>query len=260
MTAKPIVFEADGPLGVVTLQHPPVNSYGIDFVQALADALDAAEAATGIHVVLVRSALPGVFSAGADIKALGCNSTADNMAMIRRAHQVFDRMTAGRQIFVAAIAGHCLGGGLELALACDLRLGAAGAYRLGLPEIRLGLHPGNGGTQRLPRVIGMGKALEMIVSGQTVGPEEGCRLGILNQLRDERDFEAQVMGFARRLAQGPPLAMAAAKRVISQGMQATLAEGLKLEVESLEALLESEDGRQGLRCYLAKETPRFAGR
>jgi hypothetical protein len=169
--ADPVVtFSKKDSLGYIVLDRPPANSYEIGFMHDLEAAIQAAEAEAEVQVVIFRSASEKFFSAGADIKAFKASSTAENMEMVRTAHDALDKMAASSKVFVAVIQGHAMGGGLEMALACDLRFAAEGSYRMGLPEVTLGLLPGNGGTQRLPRLIGANKALEMMLTGETVTP------------------------------------------------------------------------------------------
>jgi enoyl-CoA hydratase/carnithine racemase len=179
MTDTVATFSQSGPVGYITLDRPPANSYEINFMQDLDAAITAADNDDETDVVILRSASDKFFSAGADIKAFMANDTAANMEMIRFAHQTLSKMADSHKVFIAAINGHALGGGLEMALACDLRFAAEGDYKLGLPEVSLGLLPGNGGTQRLPRLIGANKALELMITGQKVGRHVALDLGIV---------------------------------------------------------------------------------
>src|SRR5215217_9287658 len=145
-----VSFGADGAVGTITLDKPPANSYDIEFMRELAEAIRAAGDAEAVRVVVVRSGSEKFFSAGADVKRFLANDLEDNMDMIRLAHEALAGIARSPKLFVAFVAGHALGGGLEVALACDLRYGAAGRFTLGTPEVTLGLLPGNGGTQRLP--------------------------------------------------------------------------------------------------------------
>src|SRR5262249_43496824 len=145
-------------------------------------AVEAAAADAAVKGVIVRSASKRFFCAGADIKAFLANDTAGNMKMIERGHEALAAIARVPKLFIAPIEGHARGGGLEIALACDLRFGARGTYKLGVPEVTLGLLPGNGGTQRLPRLIGVAKALDLMVTGRAVSPGEAHNLGILNRL------------------------------------------------------------------------------
>jgi enoyl-CoA hydratase/carnithine racemase len=213
-----------------------------------------------VAVGIVRSASAKFFSAGADLKGFLERSADDNMAMVRRAHQVFDRFAAEAPVFIAAIAGHALGGGYEIALACDLRVAAQGSYRLGLPEVTLGLLPGTGGTQRLPRLIGRGRALELMTTGRTVTPEEAERLGMVDRLVAADELDRTVTDLATSLAGGAPLAIAAVKRAVHQGLDRPLADGLQAELEQLAPLFASEDAREGMMAFTEKRPPRYAGR
>src|SRR3954454_23102287 len=177
-----VSFSAEGAVGSITLDKPPANSYDKAFMEELGAAVDAAAADDAVKVVIVRSASPRFFCAGADIKAFLANETAANMAMIERGHEVLAAIARVPKIFIAEVQGHALGGGLEIALACDLRFGARGAYKLGVPEVTLGLLPGNGGTQRLSRIIGVPKALDLMITGRPISPGEAHGLGILKRL------------------------------------------------------------------------------
>ena len=163
--------------------------------------------------MLVRSASEKFFSAGADVKKFLDGDVDANMEMIRTSQAAFGRMAAAEQVFIAHIAGHALGGGLEIALACDIRLAAPGGYKLGTPEVTLGLLPGNGGTQRLTRLIGPSRAMELLITGRTFGPDEAVQWGLVAALMEE-DAARE---YAERLAAGPALAIAAIKRCVHEG-------------------------------------------
>jgi enoyl-CoA hydratase/carnithine racemase len=252
----PVTFSADGPVGVITLDNPPANSYDIQFMLDLADTIGEANSHDDVRVVVVRSASEKFFSAGADIKRFLANDVQANMEMISLAHEALASMARSPKLFIAWIAGHALGGGLEIALACDLRYAAEGRFRLGTPEVTLGLLPGNGGTQRLPRIIGRGPALDLLLTGRQVMPDEARDLGIVSGLfADAGTFFAHVEG----LAAGPPLAIANIKRAVYQGLDVTLEEGLTLERELIEQLFRSEDATEGLTAFSEKRTPTFQG-
>jgi enoyl-CoA hydratase/carnithine racemase len=242
--------------GRIVLDNPPANSYDIDFMRELGEAVDAASADPAARAVVVESASEKFFSAGADIKKFLANDVEANMEMIRVAHDSLGRMTASDKLFVAWIRGHALGGGLEIALACDLRYGAEEGYRLGTPEVRLGLLPGNGGTQRLPRLIGLGPALDLLLTGRQLSPAEALSVGLLSGLfAGEDEFEAH----AKRLAAGPPLAIANIKRAAYVGSQRPLDDGLALERDMIEQLFRSSDAREGLQAFTEKRAPAFTG-
>jgi enoyl-CoA hydratase/carnithine racemase len=252
----PVTYAADGAVATITLDNPPANSYDIDVMRDLADAIGAANRDEGVRVVVLRSASPKFFSAGADVKRFLANDVDANMDMIRLAHEALASIARSPKLFIAWIAGHALGGGLEMALACDLRYAAEGSYRLGTPEVTLGLLPGNGGTQRLPRIIGAGPALELLLTGRQIGPDDALRLGLVSAvLASEEDLDAHVA----KLAAGPPLAIAEIKRAVYEGMQHDLDGGLELERELIEKLFRSKDAEEGLTAFSEKRAPEFVG-
>ena len=250
-----VTFAADGRVGSITLDNPPANSYDIEFMRELAGAIGEAND-SDVRVVVLRSASEKFFSAGADVKRFLANDVDANMDMIRLAHEALASIARSPKLFVAFIAGHALGGGLEMALACDLRYAAEGRYRLGTPEVTLGLLPGNGGTQRLPRLIGTGPALELLLTGRQLSPEEAQRLGLVSALfASEDDFRANV----DKLAAGPPLAIAEIKRAVYEGVQQPIDDGLELERELIEKLFRSRDANEGLTAFSEKRAPEFVG-
>ena len=237
----------------VTLDNPPANSYDLEVMQRFAADVDEA-IKSDARVVIVRSASERFFSAGADVKRFLDGDVDANMEMIRTSQAAFARMAAAEQVFVAYVAGHALGGGLEIALACDLRYAAPGSYKLGLPEVTLGLLPGNGGTQRLTRLIGPSRALDLLLTGRTFGPENALQWGLVSELCDE----AGVRERAERLAAGPAQAIAAIKRCVHEGGQLPLEQGLALEAQLIEQLFRSDDAAEGLHAFVEKRAPQFA--
>jgi enoyl-CoA hydratase/carnithine racemase len=252
-------FAAEGGVGYITLDKPPANSYDRAFMEELSAAVDAAAGDAAVKAVVVRSGSTRFFCAGADIKAFLANDTAGNMAMIELGHDVLARIATIPKVFIAQIEGHALGGGLEISLACDLRFGARGSYKLGVPEVTLGLLPGNGGTQRLPRLIGASRALELMVSGRQVSPGEAHALGILNRLFAAGDAAAQTRAFAERLAAGASVAIGEIKLAIHEGLDAPLADGLARERAGMARLFETADAREGLGAFAEKRRPEFIG-
>jgi enoyl-CoA hydratase/carnithine racemase len=242
--------------GTITLDKPPANSYDIHYMRELGAAVQAAGADGAVRVVVVRSASEKFFCAGADIKAFAANEVDANMDMIRLAHDALASIARSPKLFVACVAGHALGGGLEIALACDVRYAIAGRYRLGTPEVTLGLLPGNGGTQRLPRLIGAGPALELLATGRTLSPEEAQRIGLVSQVFDDQAaFDAHIEGL-RAL---PPLSLANIKRAVFEGMEKPMPDALALERDLMEELFRSHDAREGVTAFGEKRTPTFTG-
>ena len=253
-----VTFTDEGRLGFITLDKPPANSYDLEFMSEFSEAVDEAVLATR-RVVIVQSASEKFFSAGADIKKFTEGDVGANMEMIRVSQAAFRRMAGAPQVFIAFIAGHALGGGLEIALACDIRLAASGEYKLGLPEVTLGLLPGNGGTQRLTRLIGPSRAMELLITGRTYGVTEADLIGLVAHTYQAESAEADVREYAERLATGPGLAIAAIKRCVHEGGQKTLDDGLALEAQLMEQLFNSKDADEGLHAFVEKRKPEFVG-
>jgi enoyl-CoA hydratase/carnithine racemase len=249
-----------GALGTITLNRPPANSYNLAFVQDLAAAIEQARTDDNIRVVIVKSGLEKFFSAGADVKAFSENSHETNMQMINAEHAALEQIEQTPKIFIALVGGHCLGGGLEIALACDLRFGGAGDFKVGLPEVTLGLLPGNGGTQRLPRLIGKSKALDLMVTGRTLGPQEASALGIFDRLFPTNELEQQTTAYAQALANGAAFAVGSIKQAVNQGIQMSLHEGLAHERAVTAKLFRSEDAREGIAAFVEKRKPTYKGK
>ncbi len=259
MSDQVVTFESLGKVGTITLDRPPANSYEIEFMRQLGAAIDAAEADGDVRVIVMQSASEKFFSAGADIKAFKANSTEQNMELIHFAHGELSKIAASRKVYIAAINGHSLGGGLEMPLACDLRFAKEGKYFLGLPEVTLGLLPGNGGTQRLPRLIGANKALELMLTGDRVNPQQALELGIVNKIFPADSFKDDVMAYAEKLANGASLAVGAIKRAVYDGVQMDLEDGLALERELIAPLYDSEDAVEGFAAFAEKRAPDYKG-
>jgi enoyl-CoA hydratase/carnithine racemase len=254
-----VSFSTEDGIGVVTLDKPPANSYDLAFIEELGEAVRAAASHGEVKVVVVRSASERFFSAGADVKAFNESTVEANMEMIRLSHEVLSSIATIPKVFIAEINGHALGGGLEIALACDLRFGADGDYRLGTPEATLGLLPGNGGTQRLPRLIGWSRALELMATGRPVSAAEAHALGILDRLAPPDRLADETRGFAETVAAGAAQAIGNIKVAVRRGIEQPLEEGLALERELVEELFRSRDGQEGIAAFVEKRQPEFQG-
>lgn len=253
-----VEYTREGNVGYITLDNPPANSYDLEFMEELSGCIRSAAEDGESGAVILRSGSDRFFSAGADIKAFNANSTEDNMRMIQTAHEGLAEISRIPKVFIAQINATALGGGLEMSLACDLRFGAEGEYVLGLPEATLGLLPGNGGTQRLPRLIGASKALDLMVTGRTISPSEAHDIGILDRLFPADQFEDETRKYAEGLANGASEAIGSIKLAVHGGMEHPLDEGLETERKLVEPLFESDDAREGLSAFMEKRKPEFS--
>lgn len=247
-------------VGILTLNRPPANSYDMDFVRALKAGIDQVARDDGIRVVVVRSALDKFFSAGADVKFFHAGTVESNMEMIRAEHATLEEIARIPKIFIAMIGGHALGGGLEIALACDLRFAGDGDFRIGLPEVTLGLLPGNGGTQRLARLIGKSRALDLMVQGRALAPAEAHKLGIVDHLFPQAELVEKTMEYARNVASGASFAIGRIKLAVSEGVELPLGEGLGVERRVIEQVFKSDDAKEGISAFMEKRKPAFKGR
>ena len=241
----------------ITLERPPVNAYESVLIDQLRSAIEEADRTPGVGAVILRSSLPTFFSVGADIKVWGNTDVATNQHLVDAARATSGAIAGSDKIFIAAINGHALGGGLELAMACDLRFAAEGDYQLGLPEVKLGLMPGNGGTQRLLRLVGPSRALQMAATGESVDPSSALTMGLVDRLLPSDRLYVEVDAFARALAGGPREAIGAIKAAVRDGADSSLADALALEARLSSVLYETADAIEGSRAYLEKRPPRF---
>ncbi len=247
-------------VAVLTLTRPDrLNAIGTDTLAALDAALTTLEADDSVRAFVITGE-GRAFCAGADIDELsGLDGAAGFARFVHAFTDVLDRLEQHPKPSVAAVDGAALGGGLELALACDLRV-ASDRARLGVPEIRLGLLPGAGGTQRLPRLLPRGVALQMLLTGAPLGPVDAHRLGLVNELSGDAPALVVAERLARELAAGPPLALSTAKRLVQRGATLPLADAIELEREMVAGLFATEDAAEGLAAFRAKRTPEFRGR
>ena len=248
-------------VGIITMDRPPVNSYDVAFARELSACIDDARIDEEIGAVVLRSASEKFFSAGADVGVFQKGTARSRWTTVLLMHEALRKMETTPLIFIAEIAGHALGGGLEMALACDFRFAANGSYQLGLPEVNLGLFPGNGGTQRLPRLVGKSRGLELIVKARTFSPEGAEKLGVVDRLFDDpSDLREKTLDYAAELAAGPRDAIGRAKLTTQLGYDAPLDLGNALEREAIGRIFGSEDAAEGISAFFEKRKPDFKGR
>jgi enoyl-CoA hydratase/carnithine racemase len=255
-------LEKEGGIGIIVLDKPPANSYDYAFLREFAGVIDDARVDLSIKsAIVVTSASEKFFSAGADVSVFAAAAPRSRFMLALLAHEAFRKMENTPLVFIAAIAGHCLGGGLELALACDLRFAAEGSYQIGLPEVNLGLFPGSGGTQRLPRLVGLAKGLDLIANATTLNPAGAQEAGIVDRLfPDAAACRAGAIEYAAKLASGPGVAIGHAKLAITQGYGGPLDLGLAIEREAIGRVFVSEDADEGIKAFLEKRKPEFKSR
>lgn len=251
-------FDIEGAVGVITLDRPPVNAIDSDLVSDLGDAIEAA-GSPRVRCVVVTG--DPHFAAGADIKGFKADMDAglDPGRLAEGLSQVLVALEALPKPVIAAVRGFAIGGGLELALACDFRFLADDA-RVGQAEVALGIFPGAGGTQRLPRLIGLGPARDLIYSGRQLTAEEALALGLADQVHPPQAVLSAAMEAAERYASGPTIALGIAKRVINEGLDLPIAQALRLETEGFEEAFRTEDAREGVTAFLEKRAPDFRAR
>jgi enoyl-CoA hydratase/carnithine racemase len=242
-------------IAIATLSSPPANALGREVVESLESVLDGFEAGDA-RVLVVRSHVPGYFAAGADLKLIARADRSGFKAYVEDLRHVIERLAAMDRPTIAAIDGHALGGGLELAMASTLRIATARA-RLGLPEVRLGLLPGAGGTQRLPGLVGRGAAADLLLSGRSIGGMRAFQIGLVDRLSSDGLADRDAVALARELAAGSEPAVAALLRCLRAASTQPPELGMTAELTELIDLFEGADAREGIGAFLAKRSPRF---
>lgn len=246
-------------VALVTLNHPPVNALTPELLTELNATFDSLAKDEAVKAVVLTGA-GRFFVAGADIRVLASiPSSVEGQEMARHGQAILSKIENCEKPVIAAINGACFGGGLELAMCCHIRLAAEGA-RLGQPEINLGIMPGFGGTQRLPRLIGRSKALELILTGEPISAREAMTLGLVSQVTPIDGLLRQAQGLARTMAAKSHVALRASLRAIRQGSELNLSDGLDLEARLFGTLCDTEDRKEGTAAFLEKRQPRFKNR
>jgi len=260
MQGKYVTTRVDDHVGYIEIDKPKANTYDLDMMQGFDAAVEEFRFNDDVRVIVLGSRVPGFFSAGADIEMLK-KSQPDFKAMFcLHCQETLDKFAKTPKVVLAAINGHCVGGGLEIALSTDIRLMAKDSGRIGLPEVTLGVLPGTGGTQRLPRLIGTSRALDMMITGKLLTPEEALAIGLVNYVYPKETFAKDVQAYASALAHGPARAVSLIKRSVMEGIEMPLTAGLALERELQNRLFITEDAKEGLTAFVEKRKPTFKGR
>ena len=252
-------------IALLLLTNPPANGYSYEMMLDLDEAILRARFDTEVEVIVIAGEGEKFFCAGADISMLNDVTPAFKYAFCLHANETMLRLEHTPKLVIAALGGHCVGGGLEIALSADLRVARRGAGRCGLPEVALGVLPGTGGTQRLSRIVGKAKAIELMATGELFDHEEAERLGLVNRLIDADDdasFMEAVFEYARSFCTPGKAAMSVGhiKRAVQTGWELPLEAGLALERELQAKLFASEDAREGIAAFVEKRAPQFGGR
>ena len=254
--AEVVRRERRGPVGWLIIDHPPANALNRAVLGGLRDGLGEFEADRGVRSVLVTGAGDRFFVAGADIKEFVSDGPDATREKIADGQRLTLEMERSRLPLVAAVNGFALGGGLELAMACDVRIASRSA-RLGQPEILLGIIPGWGGTQRLPRLVGRGMAMELLLSGEQIDAERALALGLVNRVAAPAELGHEAQALAEQLGERAPLATAAIKRAVADGLDRPLAEALGIELAEFDATFRSRDASEGIAAFLEKRPPHW---
>jgi enoyl-CoA hydratase len=258
-------YEASGGVATLTLSDPPANTYSYEMMKQLDASVLRARMDESVHVIVITGEGEKFFCAGADIKMLTEAAPTFKYYFCLHANETLSRLEQTPKLVIAAVNGHCVGGGLEVALAADIRVARKGAGKMGLPEVSLGVLPGTGGTQRLARVVGKSRAIELMATGELFDFERAAELGLVNQLFDSEtaaDFHEQALAYARRFAAPDRAALAVGriKRSVQTGAEIPFESALALERELQQQLFQSEDAREGLNAYVEKRKPVFKGK
>jgi len=259
-----VTYARDGGVALLTLTNPPANGYSHEMMRDLDEAILRARFDDAVQVLVLAGAGEKFFCAGADIAMLDAVTPGFKYQFCLHANETLLRLEHTPKLVIAALGGHCVGGGLEVALAADLRFARKGSGKCGLPEVSLGVLPGTGGTQRLARAVGRAKAIELMASGELFDFETAERLGLVNRVLDAGDeagFLAQVLDIARGYCAPGRASMAVGniKRAVQTGLELPLEAGLALERELQARLFASADAKEGIQAFMQKRKPQFTG-
>jgi enoyl-CoA hydratase len=262
-TTKVLInYRIDAGLAVIEMFDPPANTYTYEMNRQLDEAILQARMDNDVHVIVLTGSGDKFFSAGANIKMLASVDPTFKYYFCLHANETLLRLEHTPKLVIAAINGHCVGGGLEIAMAADIRIARQDAGKIGLPEVNLGVLPGTGGTQRLSRIVGKSKAIELMVTGNTFSFEEAKELGIINDIFDRDDFMESILEYARQFC--PPNKAAKAvgriKRAVQTGWEIPMESALAVERENQQILFQSDDAKEGLTAYLEKRPAIFTAK
>jgi enoyl-CoA hydratase/carnithine racemase len=264
-TSSKIDYAVQDGIALITLNDPPANLYSYEMMQQLDRAILDARMDEAVQVIVITGNGEKFFCAGADIKMLSDVTPAFKYYFCLHANETLSRLEQTPKLVIAAINGHCVGGGLEVAMAADIRIARKGGGKLGLPEVSLGVLPGTGGTQRLVRIVGKSKAIELMATAELFDFERGVELGILNRVFEAEtleQFAQKVRDYALQFTTPKKAAHAVGriKRAVQTGAETSFETGLALERELQQQLFQSEDAKEGLAAYVEKRPPEFKGR
>jgi len=260
MAYETLIIEKEAPIGIIKLNRPPVNPLSVQLYHELYDAVCEFENDDAIGAIIITGNGDKAFAAGLDIKDVMGKTAVETLDFLWTApRKAFDKLTGIGKPTIAAVFGLALGGGCEVALCCDLRIASEDTV-IGLPEIGLGIMPGSGATQRLPRLIGVAKAKEMIYTGDTINAAEAYRIGLVNKVVPKDKLMEEAKAMAKKLASKPKAAFALIKRCIDNGLNMDLASGLTMEMDSFSIAFTSEDGREGINAFVEKRKPNYKGK
>jgi enoyl-CoA hydratase/3-hydroxyacyl-CoA dehydrogenase len=253
---SPVKLETRDRIAIAWLDRPPANSISPEVIEALGKVWDAVTGAGTVRALIFASANPQLFCAGADIKAFTTMDEASGRALVDKAHGLFRSFETSSVVTIAAVNAVAFGGGNELAMACDFRIAAQSAS-FGQPEINLGIIPGFGGTQRLPRLIGEARALELNLVGDPIDAPEAYEVGLVSRVVPDHELMDTALAWARKLSEQAPVAIERIKRVSAAG---DLDAGIEAEKEGFATAFNTDDAREGIAAFLQKRTPKFTGK
>lgn len=260
MGYETIIVEREAPIGIIKLNRPPVNPLSVQSYLELYDAIDELDKDDSIGAILITGAGEKAFAAGLDVKDVMGKSAVETLDFLWKApRRTFDKLTGIEKPTVAAVFGLALGGGCEVAICCDMRIASEDAI-FGVPEINLGIMPGSGATQRLPRLVGLTKAKEMLYLGENVDAQEAYRIGLVNKVVAKDKLLDEAKALTKKLASKPKKALGLIKRCVDNGMNMDLASGLTLEMDCFSIVFTSEDGREGINAFVEKRKPNYKGK